>query len=74
MLKPIATGLTIGAGGNGGIFAPSLFIGGISGYLFASMYNLANISGQLSVSNFTLVGMCGVMSGVLHANLTAIFM
>ena len=74
MLKPIATGLTIGAGGNGGIFAPSLFIGGISGYLFASMYNLANISGQLSVSNFTLVGMCGVMSGVLHAPLTAIFL
>lgn len=74
LLKPIATGFTIGAGGNGGVFAPSLFIGGISGYLFASLHNLTNINGQLSVSNFTLVGMCGVMSGVLHAPLTAIFL
>ena len=74
IVKPIATGLTIGAGGNGGIFAPSLFIGGISGFLFASIHNLTNVSGQLSVSNFTLVGMCGVMSGVLHAPLTAIFL
>ena len=74
LLKPIATGFTIGAGGNGGIFAPSLFIGGISGYLFSSIHNLTNIDGQLSVSNFTLVGMCGVMSGVLHAPLTAIFL
>ena len=74
LLKPIATGLTIGSGGNGGIFAPSLFIGGITGYLFASVYNLTNASQQLSISNFTLVGMCGVMSGVLHAPLTAIFL
>ena len=74
LLKPIATGVTIGAGGNGGIFAPSLFVGGITGFLFAQVNNLLDLGRTLSVSNFTLVGMCGVMSGVLHAPLTAIFL
>ena len=74
LIKPLATGLTIGAGGNGGIFAPSLFIGGLTGYFFAQGFNLFNFSKTLSISNFTLVGMCGVMSGVLHAPLTAIFL
>lgn len=73
-IKPIATGLTIGSGGNGGIFAPSLFVGGITGFLFAQGYNMLNFTKTLSISNFTLVGMCGVMSGVLHAPLTAIFL
>jgi CIC family chloride channel protein len=73
LVKPIATALTIGAGGSGGIFAPSLFMGGLSGYVFSSTSNtLFNTS--LSTSNFTLVGMCGVMSAVLHAPLTAIFL
>lgn len=74
LLKPFATGFTIGAGGNGGIFAPSLFVGGITGFVFASVNNLLELGKTLSVSNFTLVGMCGVMSGVLHAPLTAIFL
>lgn len=74
LLKPIATGLTIGAGGNGGIFAPSLFIGGITGFVFSQTNNLINFNQGISISNFTLVGMCGVMSGVLHAPLTAIFL
>ncbi|WP_420388609.1 chloride channel protein [Roseivirga sp.] len=74
LMKPFATGLTIGAGGNGGIFAPSLFIGGITGFLFSQVNNLLNFNQNISVSNFTLVGMCGVMSGVLHAPLTAIFL
>lgn len=74
LLKPLATGATIGAGGNGGIFAPSLFIGGFTGFLFAEAANVLNFGKTLSVSNFTLVGMCGVMSGVLHAPLTAIFL
>lgn len=74
LVKPIATGLTIGAGGNGGIFAPSLFMGAVSGFLFAQIANLLNIGNELSLSNFTLIGMCGVMSGVLHAPLTAIFL
>ena len=73
LVKPIATALTIGAGGSGGIFAPSLFMGGLSGYIFSSLINLI-FGSSLSTSNFTLVGMCGVMSGVLHAPLTAIFL
>lgn len=73
LVKPIATALTIGAGGSGGIFAPSLFMGGLSGYVFSASSN-SIFSSSLSTSNFTLVGMCGVMSGVLHAPLTAIFL
>ncbi|MEQ9468875.1 MAG: chloride channel protein [Ekhidna sp.] len=73
LVKPIATALTIGAGGSGGIFAPSLFMGGLSGFVFSSGSN-ALFGSSLSTSNFTLVGMCGVMSGVLHAPLTAIFL
>ena len=74
LLKPFATGLTIGAGGNGGIFAPSMFMGALVGFVFAQTGNLILNGDPLSVSNFTLVGMCGVMSGVLHAPLTAIFL
>lgn len=73
LVKPIATALTIGAGGSGGIFAPSLFMGGLAGYAFSSSSNTI-FGTSLSTSNFTLVGMCGVMSGVLHAPLTAIFL
>lgn len=73
LVKPIASALTIGSGGSGGIFGPSLFLGGISGFLYASVINLTGWS-SLSTSNFTLVGMCGVMSGVLYAPLTAIFL
>jgi CIC family chloride channel protein len=74
LVKPIATALTIGAGGSGGIFGPSLFMGGLTGFLFALITNLVFPAAELSLSNFTLVGMCGVMSGVLHAPLTAIFL
>ena len=72
--KPVASALTIGSGGSGGIFAPSLFIGGILGFVFASAVNLISGTEMLSVSNFTLVGMSGLMSGILHAPLTAIFL
>ena len=74
LFKPFATGATIGTGGSGGVSAPSLFMGGFTGFLFAELVNLLNLGKTLSVSNFTLVGMCGVMSGVLHAPLTAIFL
>lgn len=74
LVKPIATALTIGSGGNGGIFAPSLFLGGMTGYFFAKVINTTGLFEPISTSNFTLVGMCGVMSGVLHAPLTAIFL
>lgn len=73
VIKPVASALTIGSGGSGGIFAPSLFMGGIAGNLFACTINYV-FPASVSTSNFTLVGMCGVMSGVLHAPLTAIFL
>lgn len=71
--KPIASSLTIESGGSGGIFAPSLFLGGVVGFLYAFIINYISPA-DISLSNFTLVGMCGVMSGVLHAPLTAIFL
>lgn len=72
--KPIATAFTISSGGGGGVFAPSLFVGAMAGFSFAFGLNLAFPNLDLSLSAFTLVGMCGVMSGVLHAPLTAIFL
>ena len=73
LVKPIAAALTIGAGGSGGIFAPSLFMGAIAGFVFSSTTNQVT-NATLNTNNFTLVGMCGVVSGVLHAPLTAIFL
>jgi chloride channel protein, CIC family len=72
-LKPIATGLTLGAGGNGGNFAPSLFIGAYLGFFFSRLVNFLGIS-NVPVASFTLVGMAGVISGLYHAPLTAIFL
>ena len=72
-LKVIATSLTFSAGGIGGIFAPTLFIGANTGLLFAIILNHYNIK-ELSLTNYTLVGMTGLIAGVLHAPLTAIFL
>lgn len=75
LFKVIATSITFGAGGVGGVFAPTLFTGSVSGFVFALIFNTLNFSDhQLSLSNFTLVGMAGLMAGVLHAPLTAIFL
>jgi len=74
LLKVIATALTVGAGGIGGIFAPSLFTGALTGYLFALIVNSMDIGVELSLINFTMIGMTGVLSGVLHAPLTALFL
>lgn len=74
LIKPVASSLTIGSGGSGGIFAPSLFLGGVTGFLSAITFNYLAGYAIVSNSNFTLVGMCGVMSGVLHAPLTGIFL
>lgn len=71
--KSIATGLTLGAGGNGGNFAPSLFVGAYLGYFFSRIFNLLNLS-NLPENNFTIVGMAGILSGIYHAPLTAIFL
>lgn len=73
LIKVIATSITIGSGGNGGIFAPSLFTGSLTGFGFAFLINTTGIS-TLHVSNFVAVGMAGIMSGVIHAPLTAIFL
>jgi chloride channel protein, CIC family len=73
LVKVFATGLTIGSGGNGGNFAPSLFVGSYLGFVLASFVNLIGFS-KLPVTNFTLVGMAGILSGLFHAPLTAIFL
>ncbi|MFB6318915.1 chloride channel protein [Saccharicrinis sp. FJH54] len=70
--KVVATSVTTGAGGVGGIFAPSLFLGGVAGFTFAFIFGHFGI--LLPESNFTLVGMAGMMAGVMHAPLTAIFL
>jgi chloride channel protein, CIC family len=73
LLKVIASSSTNGAGGVGGIFAPTLFIGGINGYLIAGILKkVTNL--ELPDNRFVLVGMAGMMAGVMHAPLTAIFL
>ena len=71
--KAFATATTTASGGVGGIFAPSLFVGGVLGYAFAVFVNNTGIY-SLPEANFTLVGMAAIMSGVMHAPLTAIFL
>ncbi|MDX5326118.1 MAG: chloride channel protein [Bacteroidota bacterium] len=73
MFKAFATSFTLAAGGVGGIFAPSLFIGCALGFVFALGFNQFE-PGTLQESHFALAGMAGLMAGVLHAPLTAIFM
>jgi chloride channel protein, CIC family len=73
IFKVIAMVATTGSGGVGGIFAPTLFMGAISGYFFSMLLN--NIQGVgLPEDNFTLAGMAGMMAAVMHAPLTAIFL
>ena len=73
MMKVFATSITLGSGGNGGNFAPSLFVGSYIGYVFSKAINLTGIA-HLPISNFTMVGMAGILSGLFHAPLTAIFL
>ncbi|OFY42351.1 MAG: chloride channel protein [Bacteroidetes bacterium RBG_13_44_24] len=73
LLKVFASSSTNGAGGVGGIFAPVLFLGGVTGYLVAGIFNeYFNVS--LPDNRFVLAGMAGMMAGVMHAPLTAIFL
>ena len=77
VFKVFATAITTGSGGVGGIFAPTLFLGGISGYLLSKLINLLGYFSdkiRVSESNFALVGMAGMMAGVMHAPLTAVFL
>ena len=73
LFKPIAAAITIGGGGNGGNFAPSLFTGSYLGFFFSRVLN--NISWiKIPEGNFSLVGMAGILSGVMYCPLTAIFL
>jgi CIC family chloride channel protein len=75
MLKSLAAGVTLGSGGNGGNFAPSLFVGSYLGFFLATLVNKTGWSTHpLPVTNFTVVGMAGILSGLFHAPLTAIFL
>jgi CIC family chloride channel protein len=73
LIKVFAAALTIGSGGNGGNFAPSLCVGAYLGYMFASFVNNTGWA-DIPESNFTLVAMAGILSGVFYAPLTAIFL
>jgi CIC family chloride channel protein len=72
-IKVVAASITINSGGNGGNFAPSLFVGAYLGYFFSRFINLSGIS-TLPISNFTIVAMAGILTGVFHAPLTGIFL
>ena len=73
LFKVFAAAFTIGGGGNGGNFAPSLFVGAYLGFAYAAAINLLGIT-TLPVSNFAIVAMAGILSGVFHAPLTGIFL
>ena len=75
VFKVFASTATNGGGGCGGIFAPSLFLGCVVGFIFSHLWNIYDVFG-LSVPerNFAMLGMCGLMSGVMHAPLTGIFL
>lgn len=74
LTKVVATSATNGGGGCGGTFAPSLFVGCFGGFLFARFWNIYDIGIYVPEKNFALLGMAGVMSGVMHAPLTGIFL
>ncbi|MCH5219739.1 MAG: chloride channel protein [Muribaculaceae bacterium] len=74
LAKAFATSSTNGAGGVGGTFAPSLYVGCMTGFLFAFVSNYLGLGLELSTKNFALIGMAGVMSAVMHAPLMAIFL
>lgn len=77
LMKVFASSATNGAGGTGGIFAPSLFLGCIAGFVFAFVLNHSELTGfapLLPEENFALMGMAGVMAGVMHAPLTGTFL
>lgn len=73
LVKVFAVGFTLGTGGNGGNFAPSLFVGACLGFAFSSFLTMAGFD-RVTVANFTLVGMAGVLTGVFHSPLTGIFL
>lgn len=73
IVKPFATGITLGAGGIGGNFAPSLFSGALTGFLFSKLCNLMP-GVTLASQNFVLTGMAAMLCGIFRSPLTAIFL
>ena len=74
LTKVFASSATNGAGGTGGIFAPTLFLGCVVGFLYSYSHNSIGLSSILPQENFSLFGMAGVMAGVMHAPLTGTFL
>ncbi|NNF81576.1 MAG: chloride channel protein [Flavobacteriaceae bacterium] len=74
VLKAMAMTTTLAAGGSGGIIIPTLVMGSAFGNMVAKIINNLGLNFVVSETNFTLVGMAGLMAGVLHAPLTAIFL
>ncbi len=74
VFKVFASAATNGGGGCGGIFAPSLYLGCIAGFVFSRFNNGISSTAYLPEKNFALMGMAGVMSGVMHAPLTGVFL
>ncbi|TDN36428.1 chloride channel protein [Hymenobacter sp. UV11] len=73
LMKVVATSITVGAGGNGGMFGSSLVAGALGGFLFARLVNMTGLVAIPEV-HFVVLGMAGVLAGVVHAPLTAIFL
>jgi len=73
LLKTVATSLTVESGGDGGIFAPSMFVGAFTGFVFAHGLNLTGLV-HLNEPNFIAAGMCGVFTSVMRAPMTGIFL
>ncbi len=74
LFKVFATSATNGGGGTGGVFAPTLFLGCITGFVFSYVLNQLGYTTYLPQENFALMGMAGVMAGVMHAPLTGTFL
>tara|TARA_R110000764_G_scaffold1503_2_gene6553 strand:- start:89438 stop:91138 length:1701 start_codon:yes stop_codon:yes gene_type:complete len=74
IFKAIAMTTTIGAGGAGGVFIPTMVMGSALGNVVAKVINNLGLGFSVSESNFTLIGMSGLIAGVIHAPLTAIFL
>jgi len=72
-IKPFAAAITIGSGGNGGNFAPALFVGAYLGFVFSRLVNMLGLT-RIPESNFMLVAMAGILSAIFYAPLTAIFL
>ena len=72
-LKPIITSVTLASGGDGGVFAPSLFIGAFLGFLLATILN-SYFNAQVIPLNFMIIGMAAVLSASIHAPFTSLFL